>query len=108
MMAGPLDSTQALLDFTIQDSALQDESEDEVFFGAVHSVEKNGRSKIRLDTTINEMDFSPVKTSRRLDRSNHSLLSADNSIPEESEEEEDEEEEEVGESEEEEDEEEEE
>ena len=64
-MAGPLDSTQALLDFTIQvreslhcfrlacviittqDSALQDESEDEVFFGAVHSVEKNGRSKIR-------------------------------------------------------------
>ena len=65
MMAGPLDSTQALLDFTIQvreslhcfrlacviittqDSALQDESEDEVFFGAVHSVEKNGRSKIR-------------------------------------------------------------
>ena len=32
---------------TTQDSALQDESEDEVFFGAVHSVEKNGRSKIR-------------------------------------------------------------
>ena len=32
---------------TSQDSALQDESEDEVFFGAVHSVEKNGRSKIR-------------------------------------------------------------
>ena len=51
----------------------------------------------RLDTTINEMDFSPVKTSRRLDRSNHSLLSADNSIPEESEEEEEnEEDEEVG------------
>ena len=64
-MAGSLDSTQALLDFTIQvgkylhclklacviittqDSALQDDSEDEVFFGAVHSVEKNGRSKIR-------------------------------------------------------------
>ena len=64
-MAGSLDNTQALLDFTIQvgnslhclkltcviittqDSALQDESEDEVFFGAVHSVEKNGRSKIR-------------------------------------------------------------
>ena len=39
-----------------------------------------------------------MKTSRRLDRSNHSLLSADNSIPEESEEEE--EDEEVGDSEE--------
>ena len=54
----------------------------------------------RLDTTINEMDFSSMKTSRRLDRSNHSLLSADNSIPEESEEEEEEENEEVGDSEE--------
>ena len=65
-MAGSLDSTQALLDYTIQvtkcsilscpiftkrvlaqDSCLQDSSEDEVFFGAVHSVEKMGRSNIR-------------------------------------------------------------
>ena len=80
-MAGSLDSTQALLDYTIQvtkcpefviengtlqhceqipssiftihdcvlvqDSCLQDSSEDEVFFGAVHSVEKRGRSNIR-------------------------------------------------------------
>merc|ERR1719234_2205291 len=72
------------------DSCLQDSSEDEVFFGAVHSVEKRGRSNMRHDTTINEMDFSPMKISKQLDRSNHSLLSADNSIPEESEEEEDE------------------
>jgi len=86
-MAGSLDSTQALLDYTIQDSCLQDSSEDEVFFGAVHSVEKRGRSNIRLDTTINERDFSPVKISKQLERSNYSLLSADNSIPEESEEE---------------------
>jgi len=86
-MAGSLDSTQALLDYTIQDSCLQDSSEDEVFFGAVHSVEKRGRSNIRLDTTIEERDFSPVKISKQLERSNYSLLSADNSIPEESEEE---------------------
>merc|ERR1719234_5995 len=69
------------------DSCLQDSSEDEVFFGAVHSVEKRGRSNMRHDTTINEMDFSPMKISKQLDRSNHSLLSADNSIPEESEDE---------------------
>ena len=40
----------------------------------------------RLDTTIDERDLSPVKISKQLNRSNYSLLSADNSIPEESEE----------------------
>ena len=44
-----LDSTQALLDSTIEivDSVLQDESEDEIFFGTTYQKEMQRSKKLR-------------------------------------------------------------